>query len=303
MLLPESTSPTGGGRLGRAPRRCRWFGLSLTLLAVVSSAPAQGYRPAPGYAQVGLPDAAAARAILDRFRGALNSASAYLEFELHALPRRGDERVYHGRLWTGRNERGPIARIELTGADGRPHRLLVQGGAQAAVWADAGTGVAAAEPSALMAPLLPGVETSAFDVEMPFLYWADARLVSVERVRGRPAYAFLFTPAADFAAAHPEVASVRAFLDAEFDAPVQFEILGRNGRAAQTWSLLNLKKAGDRWIPQEIDVRNEATRDKTRFIATGVAPGWSSDPAIFEPAHLTDAVPPPPAAQIIGLSS
>jgi hypothetical protein len=73
-----------------------------------------------------------------------------------------------------------------------------------------------------MAPLLPGVETSAFDVEMPFLYWDDARLVSVERVRGRPAYAFVFNPGAEFAAAHPEVASVRAFLDAEFDAPVEF---------------------------------------------------------------------------------
>lgn len=291
------------GRARRTGLHFGWIGLALILPALDGPVLAQGYRPAPGYAQVGLPDAAAARAILERFRGALNSESAYLEFELHALPRRGEERVYRGRLWTSRNERGPIARIEVTGADGRQHRLLVQGGAQAAVWVDAAAGVAAAAPSALFAPLLPGVETTAFDVELPFLYWEDARLVSVERVRGRPAYAFLFTPTAEFAAAHPEVGSVRAFLDAEFDAPVEFAILDRNGRTAQTWSLLNLKKAGDRWIPQEIDVRNEATRDKTRFIATGVAPGWPADPAIFEPAHLTDAVPSPPAAQIIGLSS
>jgi hypothetical protein len=299
MLPPESMSPAGGGGASKAWRRCGWLGLALVAAAPVS---AQGYRPSPGYAQVGLPDAAAARAILDRFRGALNAESAYLEFELHALPRRGEERVYRGRLWTGHNDRGPIARIALVGADGRERRLLVQGGAEAAVWTESGGGVAATDPAALLAPLIPGVETSAFDVEMPFLYWEDARLVSVERVLGRPAYAFLFTPPADFSAAHPELSAVRAFLDAEFDAPVQFELLGRNGRATQTWSLLDLKKVGDRWIPREVDVRNEATRDKTRFIVTQAAPGWHPDPVIFEPAHLSDPARTPPLAQMIAVS-
>lgn len=287
----------------RSARRVlrRWSAIGLGLLAA-AAARAQGYRPAPDYAQVGLPDAAAARAILERFRNGLNAESAYLEFDLHALPRRGEERVFHGRLWSGRNDRGPIARIALTEADGRERRLLVQGGPAAAVWVWHGSGVASADPSALLSPLVPGVETSAFDVQMPFLYWADARLVSVERVRGRPAYAFLFKPPADFAAAHPDVTSVRAYLDAEFDAPVQFEILGREGRPLKAWSLLDLKKVGDRWIPQEVDVRNEATRDKTRFVATAFASSPLVDADLFEPAHLGDAVPPPPAAQIVSLA-
>jgi hypothetical protein len=87
-------------------------------------------------------------------------------------------------------------------------------------------------------------------------------------------------------------------LDTQYDALMQSEIIGANGRVAKTLSLLELRKVGDRWIPRDVDVRNEATRDKTRLSITGVAVGLAIDPSTFDPSRLGDPVAPPPGASI-----
>src|SRR5688500_9482208 len=68
---------------------------------------------APDLAQTGKPDAAEAARLLQQFRGAGVPGEYFLDFALHTLPRRGDERVFQGRLWGGRNEHGAISRVEL----------------------------------------------------------------------------------------------------------------------------------------------------------------------------------------------
>ena len=253
----------------------------------------------PDLAQVGLPDAAGARALLERFRSTGIAGDYYLEFELRALPRRGDESVYLGRLWASRNDQGAITRIQLIDAAGRTHRWLLQNGPAAAVWSLTGGQVAALPESALLAPLIPGVELSAFDLLMPYLYWPDYKLTRLDRVRGRPAHTFVFRPPAAFAQAHPEVASVRAYLDTQFNALMQAERLAKNGAAITTFSLGELKKIGEQWMLKSIDLRNETTRDKTRFVVTGAALGLEFSPELFAPARLVEDVAPPRADRLV----
>ena len=272
---------------GRLLIRGAW----ILLLASVLRAERPGTVSAPDYAQVGLPDPAGADAFLDRFREVASAEPTYLEFDLHALPRRGDEQVFRGRLWTARNPQGPIFRIVLTDASGAKHPILVQSGPAPTVWTAGPAGISSVGVGALFQPLVPGVGMTAFDLQMPFFYWPDAKLVKVTRVRGRPAYLFVFRPPADFSRAHPDLAGVRAYLDTEYAAPVQTELFGPSGRSTKTLSLVDLKKVGERWIPKDIDVRDETTRDKTRFTVTGFATGNYLADGVFSPDRLTDDLP------------
>jgi len=142
-----------------------------------------------------------------------------------------------------RNDQGAITRIQLLDAAGRTHRWLLQNGPTSAVWSLTGGQVAVLPESALMAPLIPGVELSPFDLLMPYLYWPDFKLTRLDRVRGRPAHTFVFRPPTAFVQAHPEVAAVRAYLDTQFNALMQAESLTKNGAAITTFSLGELKKS------------------------------------------------------------
>lgn len=272
-----------------------FFVLGLTALAPVFAGPPPTATP-PSLAQVGKPNSAEAARILDQFRH--SGWVGYVEFDLHALPRRGDETVYHGRLWGGTNDQGAVTRIEVTDGHGAMHRFLLQNGDRAAVWKVVDGKVATVDVAAWFQPLIPGVEITAFDLEMPFLYWPDVRVESVTRVRGRPAYEFLFHPPADFTARNPSLALVRAFFDAQFNAPLQVE-LANDHEITKTTSLVDLKRVGEQTVPKSFDVRNDATRDKTRFEVTAVALKLEFPSAIFAPAALTEEVRPPAPDRIV----
>jgi len=246
------------------------------------------------------PSAAQAGAILEQFRGTIWSQPIYAEFDLHQMPRRGPEKVFHGRFWGTRNAAGPVTRVELAvGPGGFTHHLLLQGGPDAGLWVADGPGAGAPAPQALLAPLVPGVEMTPFDLlPSPYLYWLDANLVAVQRIRGRPAYTYDFTPSADFAAQYPAVRMVRAYLDIQYNALMQSEQVGPAGHIAKTLSLLELRKVGDRWIPKDLDVRSEATRNKTRLSLTAVAIGPEAVPGDLTPGALGDPLAPPAPARV-----
>jgi hypothetical protein len=267
----------------------RWEGLRAPLLSFLACC----LLLSRGHAAT-LPDRASADAILEHFRQSIWAEPVYAEFDLRQLPRRGDEKDFHGRFWASRNERGPVTRIELdVGKGGMTRHLLIQGGADGGLWSSDGPGPGAPADDLLLTPLVPGVEMTPFDLlPMPYLYWLDYDLTSIERIRGRAAYVFVFTPSADFANKFLTVKSMRAYLDTQYDALVQSEAIGPAGKVAKTLSLLELRKVGDRWIPKDVEVRNEATRDKTRLSLTSVAVGLPFDPATFDPAQLgAPAVP------------
>ena len=251
-------------------------------------------------AQIGKPDAAEAARILTQFRQSGIAGQYYLEFELHQLPRRGEEKVFHGRLWGGRNAEGAIFRISVTDETGRDIRLLVQNGAHAAVWR-MGPGGVVEVTGPVFEPIVSGVQLAAFDLQMPFLYWPDATVESIARIRQRPAHEFIFRPPEKFAAQHPELGSVRSYFDAQFSAPVQTELLGRDGAVLKTLALVDLKKVGDQMLIKSLDVRDEVTRDKTRLLFTAAALNVDHAPNVFEPAALAVEIPRPPTARLVPL--
>lgn len=276
------------------------------LLPTEAEAQPRRYRPPARYVQFGKPDQAEGRKILENFRQQGIAGDYYLEFDLRVLPRRGDTRVVKGgRLWGSRNDIGPVSRVELPAVDGAPvRRLLVQNGANGAVWVSpsatgmsATTAAGALDSSALFAPLA-GTGLTAFDLQMPYLYWNEFVFEGVAPVRGRPAHVFLLYPPDDIAALKPELAGVRVFLDTQYGALVQSQQIGAEERVLKSLTVLDLKKVDDQWMVKTIDLRDETTRDKTQFIVTGAALGLDFSGMLFESSSLAEAVTPPPANRV-----
>jgi hypothetical protein len=271
------------------------------LSALIAAARAAGpTTPASGeLAQIGIPDAAEAQRILAQFRQSGMPGYYYLTFNLQHLPRRGAEQVFLGRLWGSRNAGDSLIRVVLTDGAGSEHRLLVQNGRIGAVWRWTAGITNRLGLDELFAPVVPGVQLSAFDLQMPFLAWPDATVVSINRVRGRPAHAFVFRPPTGYAAVQAAPVSVRSYFDAQFNAPMQTEWLDRDGKVTRTFSLLDLKKVEGTYLPKAFEVRDEATRDKTRLVVTGAALNLDLSAALFEPAMLGEDFAPPAASRII----
>ena len=255
----------------------------------------------PDLAQVGLPDAAGAKLLLERFRSGGPRGDYYLEFELRSLPRRGAEVKFQGRFWGSRNESGAVSRVELVDESAKIHRWLLQNGSAPAAWILAGSQAAILPAGSLLAPLIPGVDMSAFDLLMPYLFWPDFELKRIERIRGRPAHTYVFRPPPEFALAHPSVGSVRAYLDTQFNALMQTERFGVDGRIQTTFALGELKKIDEQWMIKSIDLRNETTRDKTRFQVTAVAVGLDLPTGTFEPVRLDEEIAAPRPERLVRL--
>jgi hypothetical protein len=256
--------------------------------------------PLADLAHAQAPSREEAAALLNRFRSSIWTEPTYAEFDLREMPRRGDEHVFHGRFWGARNDQGPVTRFEVDGAQGAiPHRILLQGGPDGGLWTSDGPGSGVPSPDALLRPIVPGVETTPFDLlPMPYLYWLDADFIGVERVRGRQAYVYMLMPSADFSARNPGIKAVRVYLDGQYEALEQSEIIGTGGPVTKTLSLLELRKVGALWIPKDVDVRTEGTRDKTRLTLTAVALGLHFDPSTFDSSRLGTPVAPPAPGQV-----
>lgn len=275
----------------------------LFLLSLLAAAGLQGAAPAgapPELSQIGKPNAEEAAQLLEQFRRAGLAGEFFLEFDFRALPRRGEEKVFKGRLWGGRSARGTVFRLEVINAAGKTERLLLRNGPQAGVWQVRDGSVIELEPAAALAPIVTGVEISAFDLQMPFLYWPDATLEKIARAGlGRPAYAYLFRAPPEWAARVPGVGAARAYLDTQANALMQTELINPAGKIVKSFSIVSLKKVGDQYLPKQADYRNELTRDKTRFQVTAAALNLRLPAAVFEPAALAAAIEPPAAALLV----
>jgi hypothetical protein len=268
------------------------------LLLLATAAASRGAGPpaqSPDYVQSTGLDQGAGRAAVAAARQAAPD-QCYYEFELQIRPRRGDVRSIPGRLWAGRDDRGPVLRLVLDPGAPDECRWLIQGGAEPAAWR--GAAGAPAQSADLLEPLFPGVEITAFDLQMPFLYWPDSTLLSVTRLMGRPTYVMLFRPPAAFAGRHPGVATVRGYFDTQFKEPRQFEVWGAAANL-RTVTVNDVKL--DPPIVKEVDFRNENTRDTTRFEVMAAAVGLELLPGIFTPAELGADVAPPAGHLLVRL--
>jgi hypothetical protein len=270
------------------------------LLGLALAAQAQPrFLPQPDYGQLASPDQAEGRRVLEDFRHKGIAGDYFLDFELQVLPRRGDERVLAGRLWGIRNGQGALTRVTVA-ADGEAQelRLLVQNGPEPTVWSWNGGGPAKPLDVAELFSPVAGTNLTAFDLQMPFLYWPSFDYQGLTRLRGRPTHRFVLRPPKEFAGQYPALKGVCVYLDTQFMALVQAELLGQDDQVLKTISLLELKRIGEQWIPKSFDVRDEVTRDKTRFVVKGAALGLTLPREIFAPQALGHAVNPPDAKLI-----
>jgi len=242
--------------------------------------------------------------ILRTLREAGLEGDYHLRFELRVLPRRGRAQVFSGELWGSHNGAGPVSRVVLyegegAGADrvnARPLRtLLIQNGAEPQIWVyEAGMAVVERLPQRdWHAPLLAGAEISAFDLLMPYLYWEDCDLEGSDKILGRVADRFLFREPRREASNGPGDSegriSVRAYFDQQFHAFLQSKLIGPDGAVAKTLTVRDLQKVSGQWMLKSIDLRNERTRDKTRFEVKQAELGLDLDPRIFETEFFGEA--------------
>jgi hypothetical protein len=240
------------------------------MLAAVAlpALPAQSsaYRPPPNFVANGQADQVEGARILAEFHRAGIAGTYWLAFELRVMPRTGAERTLKGEMFGTRNDMGPLTRLHLEG-----QRWLIQGGPQPAIWrADGGPAAQAVSAGEALQPVA-GTDLTLFDLQMPFLHWTDFIYEGLARVRGRPAHSFVLYPPLGLAASRPELTGVRVLLDTQYQALVQAELLGAKGVTEKTITILDLKKVGEQWIVKSIDLRNNLTRDKTRFTVTAAA--------------------------------
>lgn len=267
------------------------------LAALPGLLPAQArFRPAPNFVAGGKADQAEGARILGAFRQAGIAGTYWLSFELRVMPRKGDERTLEGDLFGAHGLQGPLTR--LTVGD---ERWLIQSGPAPAAWtAPGGKTVRAATTAETLQPVA-GTDFTLFDLQMPFLHWPDFVYEGLAKVRGRPAHQFVLYPPADFTAARPELSGVRVYLDTQFNALVQAEQLDAKGQAAKTVTLIDLKKVGEQWLVKSVDLRNHATRDKTRLTFKAAALDLVLPAETFEPAGLAQPAPTVPSEKLQGL--
>ncbi|HTO04649.1 MAG TPA: outer membrane lipoprotein-sorting protein [Opitutus sp.] len=258
---------------------------------------------APPLIQLGKADPAEAQAAIEQVRRQGITGNYFLEFNLRVMPRRGEERSVPGRLWGSRNEQGALSRVAVTltegGSGAVERRLLIQSGRESAVWRwDTGGNVEQLGPASPFDPVVPSTQLTAFDLQMPFVYWEKFDYQGLTRFKGRPAHIMIMRPPTPFTAKYPEVTGVRVYLDTQFNALVQTELLGARNAILKTVSLVDLKRIGEQWIPKTFDVRDDRTRDKTRLEVTAAGLNLDFSRALFEPAQLVDDVRAPAESQL-----
>jgi len=256
----------------------------------VASAPAQPrLRPPASYVQPTPPSVEEGTAILEQSRHIGLSGPYYLEFDLRILPRRGEESTMAGRWFGNRNVSGPLTRIELAPGGDRNLVVIVHAGPNPAAWTGE-TGDRFKEVSgADLFQDLAGTNLSTADLQTPFMYWTDFVYEGLARFRGRPTHVFLLYPPDSGADRYPGIGGARVFIDTAYEAISQAQWLDDAGNPVKTITIIDLKKIKDRWIVKSFEVRDEKSRDKTRFVVKAAALDARLSGELFIPAGMAEA--------------
>ncbi len=242
--------------------------------------------------------------VLQKFRS-LGIANDYaLRFQLRIMPRREKTRTVPGVLYGTNSEQGPLTRIDVVleeatiGDDAalvkaRAHRLLLQNGIFASA-VESLDSVDSGQPREIPVEerfrSIAGSNFTVFDLLMPFTYWQRFRYEGRTTFRGRPAHVFWMYPPKEDKALARHVSGVRIYLDEEFYALIQAEIFGADETLAKTLTIVDFKKVDEEWILSQVDVRDEKTRDKTRFKVIDAEMNVDLPPNLFSWQRLAENV-------------
>lgn len=243
-------------------------------------------------------DLEAAAARIDMFRQQRLQGDYCFRFELQHLPRRGRTAKYIGAMWGSWNDLGPVTRIELytnpLGTKGDvldKVELIFQNGAEPSAWIrrDANQSFERIEGSAFFEPIIPSIDYSPFDLQMPFVYWSDFKYEGAAGVQSRVAQHFLMYPPEGSVAAEKGVQAVRIGLDDTYHALLRVEVIDDTGEERSRFTVESFKKIQEQYIVKQITLRNNETRDRTRFKVRAAALGLDLPDAIFDPTKNASA--------------
>jgi len=71
---------------------------------------------------------------------------------------------------------------------------------------------------------------------------------------------------------------------------LQSKLIGPDGAVTKTLTVRDLQKKSGQWMLKSIDLRNERTRDKTRFEVREAELGLELEPRLFKPEWLGEPV-------------
>ena len=274
----------------------RWIFLFLGSSLVFSFASVRF--PARGFAKI-LTDEAAQQRLSDYRSFVLqdsNQSSFHrgfaMNFKLRHMPRRGSERVRTGTL-LGPYLGSGVTRLLLKSDSGNKKNeyFLFQNGQTPKIWKSNFGDIQAKviTQTQFLEPLVGGMNQTAFDLLMPFIFW-QAEYEMSGKVAGRPAHLFSFKCPVWMTEKKPNWHKITLALDDTYDAPLRVEILGVDQVPERTLILRSFKKLQDQWIVKEIDCRDRQTRSVTRMQITSSALGLDFDSSVFLPSGLSQSV-------------
>ncbi len=243
--------------------------------------------------------------ILNAFRRLGIAGDYRLSFKMEIRPRKEKTRTVSGVLLGTQSEYGPLSRIDiaLKPADvtefgelvpAEVKRLLLQNGIFANAltqdsWLESEMGPRLIE-SASFFEKIAGSDFTVFDLLMPFSFWQDFKYEGRTMMRSRPTHVFSLYPEAADTALKERVSRVRIYLDEEFNALNRVEIYDGSEDLVKTISVVAFKIVDGQGVLSQVDVRNESTRDKTRFRVLDAAIGVEVPEWVFEAEGLSQNI-------------
>ena len=254
--------------------------------------------PARGFARILTDESAQERLsdyrsfLLSESNGSRFHEGYSLQFQLRHMPRRGSETVKTGILY------GPflgcgVSRLSVVRDSQKNNfsNFLLKNGEDPKFWNVTSNELQPIliSPEESLAPLVQGMNQTAFDLLMPFVFWSGEYKNS-GKVAGRPAHIFSFTCPPWITKVKPHWQNITLALDDAYDAPLRVEILGKSQIAERTLILRKFKKVGNRWIVKEIDCHDRKSRSVTRMTVTSAALGLDLDQTLFLPENLVQPI-------------
>ena len=254
--------------------------------------------PARGFAKILTDESAQERLsdyrsfLLSESNGSRFHEGYSLQFQLRHMPRRGSETVKTGILY------GPflgcgVSRLSVVRESQKNNfsNFLLKNGEDPKFWNVTSNELQPIliSPEESLAPLVQGMNQTAFDLLMPFVFW-NGEYKKSGKVAGRPAHVFSFTCPPWITKVKPHWQNITLALDDAYDAPLRVEILGKSQIAERTLILRKFKKVGNRWIVKEIDCHDRKSRSVTRMTVTSAALGLDLDQTLFLPENLVQPI-------------
>jgi hypothetical protein len=241
------------------------------------------------------------REVLENFRRYRQPGVTRLRFVItHAERHLDDDTRYVGELLNTWDAGGMITRIELN-AEGAPatarKAFLIRGGKKPSVWTLGPTGQPIRADADALVPMTAGLVFTPYDLQLPFVHWADAQYRETKRFRTRPTDYFRLKPDPAFSSAHPEVAGVHLGFDRAYNALMRAETLDAKGKPMRDLRAESFGKIQGRWIVREMQLRDCRSRATDTLAVKTAALNLELLALLFTPEGLAEPLPEtPPAA-------